>query len=319
MIKSCILTGYSGFIGSHLCKRLLSEGWIVYGIDKIKSNYNSKSFFLNDNFIYLHDDICTLKFLPDIDYIFNLAAETHVGYSIEDSKDFIQSNIEGVRNLLELIRKRPDNVMKKPVLLHFSTDEVYGDRLEFSADESDLLNPSNPYSASKAAADMLILAWARTYNLEYAIIRPTNNYGPNQSSEKFIPLCIKLHLSGKKIRLHNRGTPKRMWLHVEDTVNAVMKVVEKNARGIYNISGNLEQTNLSTAYKVLKALNVTPSEDSFDLDYVRQGQDMRYSVDDTRLKDLGWKCQFNFDENIQDIVNFYVKDPINTLFSVGEK
>lgn len=313
-MKTCVLTGYAGFIGSHLCKRLLNDGWIVYGVDKNVFGLNSNEFLNNNCFISLGEDIADLKQLPDCDYVFNLAAETHVGYSIEDSKDFVHSNVEGVRNLLELIRKKPDNIMKKPVFFHFSTDEVYGDRLEFSADEADLLNPSNPYSATKAAGDMLILAWARTYGLEYVIARPTNNYGTHQTSEKLIPLSIKLALSNKPIRLHNRGTPKRMWLHVEDTVDAVMKIVEKNARGIYNISGNVEQTNLLTVSKVLKSMNIEPTEDRFDLNYVRQGQDMKYSVNDQKLKDLGWKPKRHFDDEIQKIVNWYLENPIQRLF-----
>lgn len=314
-IKTCILTGYSGFIGHHLCKRLLDDGWIVYGIDKNMYTMNSVDLFNYNNFIHIGDDICTIKELPDCDYVFNLAAESHVGNSIECSKNFIYSNIDGVRNLLDCIRKKPDNVTKRPVFFHFSSDEVLGDRLDFSADEADILNPSNPYSASKAAADMLILAWARTYDLEYVIVRPTNNYGTHQSTEKLIPLSIKLALSGKPIRLHNRGVPKRMWLHVLDTVDAVLTLVEKNARGIYNISGNVEQTNLSTVYKILKSMNIEPTDDRFDLSYVRQGQDMRYSVNDSKLKDLGWKCKKHFDDEIKNIVNWYLQDPINRLFT----
>jgi dTDP-glucose 4,6-dehydratase len=296
-----VVTGYSGFIGSHFVKRLLGDGWIVYGIDK------KESFIENHNFTHIADDICEIKSLPDCDYVFNFAAESHVGNSIECSKDFIKTNVDGVRNLLELIRKKPDNIVKKPVFFHISTDEVYGDRLEFSADEADLLNPSNPYSASKAAGDMLVLAWARTYNVEYVIARPTNNYGTNQHPEKLIPLCIKLALWNKPIRLHNKGTPKRMWLHVEDTVNAIMTLVEKNARGIYNISGNIEQTNLATAYKVLKSMNVEITDSTFDLNYIRPGQDMKYAVNDDKLKALGWKCQKNFDDEIEKIVKWYLE------------
>lgn len=315
-IKTCVITGYAGFIGFHLCKRLLDEGWIVYGIDKNSFAYNCTEIYNYNNFIHIADDICDVKSLPDCDYVFNLAAESHVGNSIECSKDFIKSNVDGVRNLLDCIRKKPDNIMKKPVFFHFSTDEVYGDRLEFSADEADILNPSNPYSASKAAGDMLILAWARTYNIEYVIVRPTNNYGTHQTTEKLIPLSIKLISSNKPVRLHDRGVPKRMWLHVEDTVDAVIKLVEKNARGIYNISGNIEQTNISTVYKILKCMNIEPSEDKFDLNYVRQGQDMRYSVNDAKLKSLGWKCKRHFDDEIQKIVNWYTEEPMDRLFNI---
>lgn len=314
-MKIAVVTGYAGFIGSHFTKRLLQEGWMVYGIDKLESNIMNTEFIIgHSNFKHIGYDICEVKTMPDCDYIFNFAAESHVGNSIECSKDFVKTNVDGVRNLLEIIRKKPDNIVKKPVFFHISTDEVYGDRLEFSADEADPLNPSNPYSASKAAGDMLVLAWARTYNLEYVIARPTNNYGTHQHPEKLIPLSIKLALWNKPIRLHNRGTPKRMWLHVEDTVDAILTLVEKNVRGIYNISGNVEQTNLATVYKILKSMNIEPTDDKFDLNHIRPGQDMKYSVNDARLRSLGWKCKKHFDDEIKIVVDWYMKNAQERLF-----
>jgi len=314
-MKVIIITGCCGFIGSWFTRIALSKGYFVYGIDKknLDKELNSE-FRSNSNFQFIQDDICNLKKLPDCDYVFNFAAETHVHNSIIDSEQFIHSNVDGVRNLLEIIRKQSDNVVKKPVFFHISTDEVYGDQIDWLACEEDKLNPSSPYSASKAAADMLILAWARTYNLEYVILRPSNNYGTHQHPEKFIPLCIKLAMWGKKIRLHNGGTPKRTWLHVEDTCSAVLKIVEKNSRGIFNVSGNLEQTNLLTASQILKYLKHPITEETFDLGYSRLGQDMRYNIDVTKLKDLGWKPIRNFDEELPKIVNFYLEKPEERLF-----
>jgi dTDP-glucose 4,6-dehydratase len=204
-MKLVVITGCLGFIGSHVTRKCLDLGWKVYGIDSL--TYASSpdligdfSYEYGDNFTYINEDIADLKYLPDCDYVINTAAETHVGNSIIDSKDFLKSNINGVQNLLDLIKAKPNNVVQRPILFHFSTDEVYGDITEGEHTESDHLNPSNPYSASKAAADMLITAWARTYGIEYIIFRPTNNYGEYQYPEKLIPLAVKLLQRGKKIR-----------------------------------------------------------------------------------------------------------------------
>ena len=311
---ACV-TGFAGFIMSHLCKRLLSENWLIYGIDINTSTEAAQEILAHPNFSYFGKDICDLQFLPDCDYIINGAAETHVHNSIIDSEQFIRSNVEGVRNILEIMRKKPENITKRPVLIHFSTDEVYSDTNSWPSCEEDKLNPANPYSASKASADMLIEAWARTYGLEYIIVRPSNNYGTHQHPEKFIPLSIKLALWGRKIRLHNKGTPKRTWLHVEDTCDAILKLIESNSRGVYNLGGELEQTNLSTAYQILKAMNLPITDTSFDLAYTRPGQDMHYKIDCTKLKDLGWKPKKNFDEELPKIVNFYLEKPMERLFS----
>lgn len=311
-----IVTGVAGFIGYHMAKLLVQNNWFVYGIDKKPLDYDRKDLYnSNGNFKFIQEDICNLKKLPDCDYVFNFAAETHVHNSIIDSEQFIHSNVDGVRNLLEIIRKQADNVVKKPIFFHISTDEVYGDQIDWLACEEDKLNPSSPYSASKAAADMLILAWARTYGLEYVILRPSNNYGTHQHPEKFIPLSIKLAIWDKKIRLHNCGTPKRTWLHVQDTCSAILKLVEKNVRGIYNVSGNVEQTNITTATQILKYLNYTIDEDTFDLGYVRPGQDMRYNIDVTKLKDLGWKHLKNFEEELPKIIEWYIEYPQGRLFN----
>ena len=313
---ACV-TGFAGFLGSHFTKYLLDRGWFVYGIDKNCGSIAAREFrYVSkyQHFVEIQSDICDLKKLPDCDYVFNFAAETHVHNSIIDSEQFIHSNVDGVRNLLEIIRRQSDNVVKKPVFFHISTDEVYGDQIDWLACEEDKLNPSSPYSASKAAADMLILAWARTYGLEYVILRPSNNYGTHQHPEKFIPLCVKLALWGKSIRLHNHGTPKRTWLHVEDTCSAILKLVEKNSRGIYNVSGNLEQTNLLTASQILRLMNIDIKEDTFNLDYTRPGQDMRYNIDVTKLKDLGWKHSKHFDEELKNVIQWYKDDPEERLF-----
>ena len=257
----------------------------------------------------MHCDINDLKFLYDCDYIINTAAETHVGNSISNSDDFVHSNIDGVHNLLELIRNYRQEHSKVPVLIHFSTDEVYGDVDHGAHTEKDLLKPSNPYSATKAAADMLILAWARTYKTNYIIVRPTNNYGIGQYVEKLIPKTCKYLNLGRKIPLHNSGAPIRNWLHAEDTANAVIKIIENDVKNeIYNIAGGFEQSNLDTIKKILEVyLNKKDFNllDYVDFSYSRQGQDVRYALDDTKLRNLNWQSNKKFDEEIKGIVNYY--------------
>ena len=202
-MKIVYITGCMGFMGSYFTQKCLDKGWKVFGIDKLTYAANNDlalRFQMTKNFRFQKIDIKDLDHLYDCDYVVNFAAESHVGNSIVDSSDFINTNILGVQNLLELIRHKQDNAVSRPALIHISTDEVYGDIVEGKHTEKDILLPSNPYSASKAAADMLILAWARTYGVNYNILRPTNNYGIGQYPEKLIPLSVKNLMRGKKIR-----------------------------------------------------------------------------------------------------------------------
>ena len=183
MVKIVYITGCLGFIGSYVTRLCLEKGWYVKGVDKITYAANEdllEEFKKHKNFSFVHCDINDLKFLYDCDYIINTAAETHVGNSIVNSDDFVKSNIDGVHTILNLMRNYRQESGKVPILLHFSTDEVYGDIVDGAHHEGDILKPSNPYSATKAAADMLIVAWGRTYNIPYIIVRPTNNYGIGQ-------------------------------------------------------------------------------------------------------------------------------------------
>ena len=177
-MKVVYVTGCLGFIGSHVTKACLEMGWQVRGIDSI--TYAGHPEILQEfaeykNFVFEKKDINELDWLYDCDYVINTAAETHVDNSIVDANKFVESNISGVHNLLKLIRTKENYRM--PTLLHFSTDEVYGDIISGMHKEDDMLKPSNPYSATKAAADQLVTAWGRTYGLPYVIVRPTNNYG----------------------------------------------------------------------------------------------------------------------------------------------
>jgi dTDP-glucose 4,6-dehydratase len=310
-MKVVYVTGCLGFIGSYVTRACLNKGWYVKGIDKITYAANKnllKEFNKYDNFSFVNCDINDLKFLYDCDYVINTAAETHVGNSISNSDDFVHSNVNGVHNLLELIRNHRGENVSKPILLHFSTDEVYGDIEKGEHIETDLLKPSNPYSATKAAADMLITAWSRTYNLPYVIIRPTNNYGIGQYVEKLIPKACKYLKLGKKIPLHNNGTPVRNWLHASDTAQAVITIVESGVENeIYNICGGFEQSNLDTIKKVLilyKGSTDTYIDSYVDLTLKRQGQDVRYALNDNKLRALGWKPKVDFDIELKYIVEY---------------
>ena len=260
-------------------------------------------------FKFIESDINDLDMLYDCDYIINTAAETHVDNSIVSSDVFLQSNVNGVHHLLNLIKER--HRFKMPVLLHFSTDEVYGDIVEGSHVETDMLKPSNPYSATKAAADMLICAWARTFKVPYIIVRPTNNYGIGQYTEKFIPKSIKHLRLGRPIALHDAGLPVRTWLHVSDTASAVITIIESGVQNeIFNISGNHEEPNLMIAMKIIEMFfpNRQESKNHMDLDITRPGQDVRYSIDDSKLKALGWKPKAVFEVELVEIVEYYKKN-----------
>ena len=310
-MKILCVTGCLGFIPSYFVLKCLKRGWMVYGIDKV--TYAANESFLNqlekyENFKFLKADIKDLNSLLDCDYVVNFAAESHVGNSIINSDEFINTNIVGTKNLLDLVRFKPKNCGKQPVFLHISTDEVYGDILEGHHTEEDLLHPSNPYSAAKAAADMLVLAWSRTYDLQYLIVRPTNNYGIRQYPEKLIPLSVKNLLRGRKISLHNNGTPVRNWLHADDTAEAVLTLIDNEAvNEIYNVSGDFEQQNSETVRKIIKSFYGTDDhwENYVDYSYERKGQDVRYCLDDHKIRNLGWKPKKIFDNEIQSIVEYY--------------
>jgi dTDP-glucose 4,6-dehydratase len=304
--KIVYVTGCLGFIGSNVTRACLERGWYVIGVDKV--TYAATESFLDEfyecpNFKFLRKDINDLDRLHECDYIINTAAETHVDNSIESSDEFVHSNIDGVHHLLKLINSKK---YRRPVLLHFSTDEVYGDILEGSHTETDVLRPSNPYSATKASADMLILAWARTFGLNYVIVRPTNNYGIGQYVEKLIPKSVKFLTVGRQIELHDGGLPRRTWLHAADTANAVLTIIDSDVTNeIYNISGNHEEMNLTVVKKIIKIFNGDNDHTKYIKDMVRPGQDVRYSIDDTKLRNLGWQPKANFDIELANIVKYY--------------
>jgi dTDP-glucose 4,6-dehydratase len=310
-MKVVYVSGCLGFIGAYVTQACLDKGWHVFGIDKCTyaSNIlNLDRFKSYKNFRFEKKDICDLDSMFECDYFINTAAETHVGNSIARNDEFLSTNILGVSNILNLIRRSNIDTNKLPTFFHFSTDEVYGDIGIGSHSEDNLLMPSNQYSATKASADMLILAWARTYNIPYVILRPTNNYGLGQYVEKLIPKCCKYLQLGKKLQLHNNGLSQRTWLHAKDTANAVIKIIESESKNeIFNVSSQFELPNIEVCNKIVDLYfpNTKNKDHFYDFSYQRPGQDLRYSLDDSKLRSLGWKEEAVFDDEITEIAKYY--------------
>jgi dTDP-glucose 4,6-dehydratase len=309
-MKTLYITGCLGFIGSYVTIECLNRGWWVKGVDKITYAANKTlldKFKKYTNFSFIHCDINDIKFLYDCDYVINTAAETHVGNSIAKSEDFVSSNINGVYNILELLKNYRQETANFPTFIHFSTDEVYGDISSGNHLESDILKPSNPYSATKAAADMLILAWARTYKLPYIIVRPTNNYGIGQYVEKLIPKTCKYLNLNRRIPLHNNGTPIRNWLHAQDTAKAIMTIIDSNIKNeIYNVCGGFELSNIDVVRSIIELVHKNNDYQKYiDFSVERPGQDVRYSLDDSKLRSLGWQPEKIFAAELPSIVSYY--------------
>lgn len=301
--KLILVTGGLGFIGKHFVRRCLGLGHFVTNVDIVNyaaDRFANEEFKTCPNYRHLKEDIATLGYLPESDLVINFAAESHVDNSIADSRQFCHSNVLGVQRLLELTRSKHHT--GAPHFIQISTDEVYGDILDGRHTESDPLCPSNPYSSTKAAADMLVIGWARTYGVRYNIVRMTNNYGPNQFPEKLIPKSAFRMRRGLPALLHGDGSYHRSWLHVEDSVDAVLTIMEKAEIGkIYNVHGDVELQNIEVVRRIAAILSV-PEKDAYILVPNRVGQDLRYSLDDSRMRALGWKPTRDFDTELHEIV-----------------
>ncbi|MBW9221803.1 dTDP-glucose 4,6-dehydratase [Methanothermococcus sp. SCGC AD-155-C09] len=304
-----LVTGGAGFIGSNFIRYMLEKYGDLEIINLDKLGYGSNLENLrnvdSDRYSFIKGDITDFELLSEvvkgIDILVNFAAETHVDRSISNPYTFIESNIIGVYTLLESIRKYNPEVN----FIHISTDEVYGDIEEGSFKENDRLIPSSPYSASKAGGDMLVLGYGRTYNLDVKITRCTNNYGPYQFPEKLIPKTIIRAMKNLSIPIYGRGDNVRDWLYVLDHCRGIDVVINKGAsREIYNISSNCEKKNIEVVKLILKLL-----DKPLDLiEYVedRPGHDVRYSLDSSKIGELGWKARYSFEEGIKNTVQWYL-------------
>lgn len=308
-----MVTGGAGFIGSHFVKRqqksTIWEEIIVLDSLTYAGNLDNLGDSLSDSKVkFVRGDICDSKLVEDltsgIDVIVNFAAESHVDRSLMDGSRFIQTNVSGTTNLLKCALKN-----KVRIFHQVSTDEVYGSISEGSWDENFPLDPNSPYSASKASADLVALAFHKSYDLDVRISRCSNNYGPNQHPEKLIPLAITNLISNKHIPIYGDGKNRRDWLHVEDHCSAIESIISDGDAGeIYNIGGGIELTNLQVAEKILQNFNLDFSEVEFVKD--RLGHDFRYSVNWNKLASkTGYSPKHNFDQALAETVEWYRANP----------
>ena len=304
-----IVTGGLGFIGSNFIHFLL-ESRSDLSITNVDFNgagsnpANDRDLRGDARYRFVEGDITDYTFtrnvLRNADLVVNFAAQTHVDRSIPDPEPFFESNARGAFNLFRAARER-----KVASLVHISTDEIYGSIRAGSFDEKSLLNPSSPYSATKAAADLIAQAWSVTYRLPVIILRCTNNFGPRQHPEKFIPKTIIRALGGKDIPLYGGGRQIRDWIYVEDFCYAIERAVERGVPGqIYNISAGNEFSNKEVAERVLKQLG-SPTVRLKNVED-RPGHDFRYSLTSEKARrSLGWKPVHSFDDALALTVKWY--------------
>ena len=307
-----LVTGGLGFIGSNFILHILTNYpkiKIIYlDAEVLGSNKKNLKNIKNKNYTYYKGNITNKKLLEKlisrVDTVINFAAESHVDRSINDSEPFLKSNILGVYSILDVIRKNKKN--KK--LVQISTDEVFGSISRGASKEHDTFHPSNPYSASKASAELIIEAYLKTYDLDIMITRCTNNFGPRQFPEKLIPKTIIRSIKDLKIPIYGTGKNIRDWLFVDDHCNAITKVLLKGKRGeSYNISGNNQLSNILLVKKILKNLN--KSEDLIYYVADRPGHDIRYSLDSSKIRHkLGWKPRQEFDKSLTETINWYLEN-----------
>ena len=308
-----LVTGGLGFIGSNFCRHILRTypEIEIINLDKIGTTTNSHSLKDLENekrYTFIRGDICDSKLLKylitHVDAVVNMAAETHVDTSIVNPTSFLQNNTVGTFTLLEAIKKFND----KAKLVHVSTDEVYGTILEGSVTEEATIKPSNPYSASKAAADFFVLAYCKTYNLNISITRCTNNFGPYQFPDKLIPKTILRVLKNLKVPVYGTGKNIRDWIYVQDHCEAIEHVLMKGQPSeIYNISSNNDMPTIEIVKKILNLLG--KSEDLVDYVEDRPGHDARYSIDSIKIRTkLNWKPKFSFMGALESTVNWYLNN-----------
>ena len=305
-----LVTGGLGFIGSNFILDVIKNtNFEILNIDAEfygSNHYNLIEVENSQKYSFVKGNITDKKLMENLisecDCVVNFAAESHVDRSILDPTPFLNSNILGTFNILNIIKNQ------KKRLVHISTDEVYGTILEGSATEETRFNPSSPYSATKASAELLINSYVKTYDVDVVITRCTNNYGPRQFNEKLIPKTIGLCNENKKIPVYGTGTSIRDWIHVEDHCKAIMLVLQQGISGeSYNISSSNEVNNLTLVTKILEILNKSKENIQFVND--RPGEDTRYSLDSTKiLEKLGWKPKINFNEGLEKTIQWYISN-----------
>ncbi|MDI0265959.1 dTDP-glucose 4,6-dehydratase [Clostridioides difficile] len=312
-----LITGGAGFIGGNFVHYILDKypKYKVVNLDLLTYAGNLetlKDINSKQNYKFVRGDISDREFIFDLfdkekfDVVINFAAESHVDRSINEPWKFINTNIVGTQILLEASNRYSVNRFHQ-----ISTDEVYGDlpidRTDLFFTEETHLNPSSPYSASKASADLLVMSYYKTFGLPVTISRCSNNYGPYHFPEKLIPMIIYRALENKELPVYGDGKNIRDWLHVYDHCAAIDLIIHKGKVGdIYNVGGHNERSNLEVVKFILDVLGKPESLISFVKD--RKGHDLRYAIDASKLEKLGWKSMYNFDEGIKHTIKWYLNN-----------
>ena len=308
-----LVTGGLGFIASNFIRYVLSkrDDIEITNIDNLSVGANPanlRDVKQNPRYHFIKGDITNSRLISrlvtDVDVVVNAAAETHVDRSIAEPQPFVESNVKGTFSILEATRK--SNAKAK--IIHVSTDEIYGDIREGSFSEQDRLKPSNPYAATKAAADMLALAYHRTYGLHVSVTRCTNNFGPYQHPEKLIPKAIIRTIMNLAIPVYGKGDQVRDWIYVQDHCDALLQIMEKGKPGeIYNVSAGNEMPNLRIIEIILNKMEKPMELIEFVDD--RPGHDIRYSLDSTKIRSqIGWSPKHSFAEALENTVRWYLNN-----------
>lgn len=314
--KKVLITGGAGFIGGNFVHYILNKypEYEIVNLDALTyageltkhqvienlPNYHFTQIDITDN-----EQLSNLFIEKEFDYVIHFAAESHVDRSIANPEQFILTNVLGTQNLLQAAKQT-----KISKFIHISTDEVYGeldfDKTNFFT-ETTPLQPNSPYSASKASSDLLVRAYAETYQLPVNITRCSNNYGPFQFPEKLIPLTISKILNDKKVPIYGNGQNIRDWLHVYDHCTAIDVILHKGINGeVYNIGGHNEKTNLDVVKTIIHTIG--KSEKLIEHVEDRLGHDKRYAIDPTKLEQLGWKPTYTFETGIRQTIDWYIKN-----------
>lgn len=313
-MTNMLITGGSGFIGSNFVRYILDkyDDYEIVNLDALTycgNLENLSEIEETPHYTFIKGDITDKKLIreivADVDYIVNFAAESHVDRSIEDPEIFIKSNVLGTQVLLDAAKE-----FGVDKYLQISTDEVYGSLGKTGYFREDTpLTPNSPYSASKAAADLVVRAYNKTFELPVNITRCSNNYGPYQFPEKLIPLMISNAQEDKPLPVYGDGLNVRDWLHVYDHCNAVDLVLHKGKPGeVYNIGGNNEKTNIEIVKLILHHLNKPESLIEYVKD--RPGHDRRYAIDSTKIqKELAWKPKYTFETGMAETIKWYIDHP----------
>lgn len=306
-MKKLLCTGCLGFIGSHFVKYTLDNFKDVYvvGVDKdddAKALRRLDGYLDNPNFNLIRQDLCgdISELLEGVDIVVHFASKTFVDHSFRSPDSHFKNTVGGTFNLLKQV------VQFKPLMVQISTDEVYGSLEVGEFTENSPLNPTNPYSACKASADMLVVGMLTGHKLPYIITRTENNYGTYQHAQKVLPVFVKKVMEGEPLPVYGDGKHKRMWLHVEDHCSALWFLINRKARGIYHIAGNQELENIELANKVMQVLDKPESELTFIPDEkIRPTHDKRYAIDARKMERMGWKPKWDMNKGLEETITWF--------------